>query len=166
VLHLSAFVVLHEPVQNSTMLWSAVSAMGVAWSEEASLQESGAAASIQAEPLVRVPVHDVERLIQQLRRALECRSVASTGMNELSSRAHTIFQLQFEIVSRKRCPHEVKRSSLTFVDLAGSERLGKSKLTGAQACAVPAAGAHLEGHTLFAVLQLPTDLLAVWAQFG
>jgi Kinesin motor domain len=89
------------------------------------------------EPVVRHAVEDMHTLVEALRDALERRSVASTNMNEQSSRAHTILQVQFEASPRHGCRARdaVRYSTLSFVDLAGSERLRKSKTTGARACA-------------------------------
>ena len=80
----------------------------------------------------------MHRIVEQLRDALAQRSVAATRMNEQSSRAHTLFQLQLECTPHEagRCMPGVRHSTLTFVDLAGSERVAKSGATGVQACAL------------------------------
>ncbi|NXQ07630.1 CTK2 protein, partial [Vidua macroura] len=60
----------------------------------------------------------------------EQRSVARTGLNERSSRSHSVFQLRIQGLHAARdlrCA-----SSLTLVDLAGSERLEKSGSVGSR----------------------------------
>lgn len=51
----------------------------------------------------------------------------STGMNERSSRSHTILVLQMIQLNRDGSR---KESKLNLVDLAGSERVGKTGATG------------------------------------
>uniref|UniRef100_A0A8C3UGZ2 Kinesin-like protein n=2 Tax=Catharus ustulatus TaxID=91951 RepID=A0A8C3UGZ2_CATUS len=78
--------------------------------------------------LTWVPVESEEQVLELLLRASSQRSVARTGLNERSSRSHSVFQLriQGEHGARDlRCA-----SSLTLVDLAGSERLEKSGSVG------------------------------------
>ena len=60
------------------------------------------------------------------------RTVASTMMNETSSRAHTIFTITFVQTKTNRTTLKVSdiRSSISLVDLAGSERAGKTGATG------------------------------------
>ncbi|XP_058713400.1 kinesin-like protein KIFC1 isoform X2 [Poecile atricapillus] len=68
--------------------------------------------------LTWVPVESEEQVLELLLRASSQRSVARTGLNERSSRSHSVFQLriQGEHAGRDlRCA-----SSLTLVDLAGS----------------------------------------------
>ena len=56
------------------------------------------------------------------------RAVASTTMNQVSSRSHSIFIVQ---ISQKNLTTEnVKLSTLYCVDLAGSEKVGKTNVTG------------------------------------
>lgn len=93
-------------------------------------------------PMTEIPVTDMHQVVHRLRDALKRRSVAATNMNEQSSRAHTIFRLNFVIQDRGRAGRaRVRYSTLTFVDLAGSERLKKSESTGVRACAPLAAAA-------------------------
>lgn len=58
------------------------------------------------------------------------RSVCQTGMNERSSRSHSVFALHL------RAAHAgqgiVLNGTLSLVDLAGSERVDRSQVTGAQ----------------------------------
>jgi len=55
------------------------------------------------------------------------RAVASTNMNELSSRSHSLFMIS---VLQKLTEGSIKRGILNLVDLAGSESVGKSGATG------------------------------------
>jgi kinesin family protein 1 len=73
---------------------------------------------------------DVEKLMAA---GTAARTVASTNMNETSSRAHTIFQITFTTTTfdtlTKKSSNKV--SKINLVDLAGSERLSKTGATGA-----------------------------------
>jgi hypothetical protein len=53
--------------------------------------------------------------------------IASTAMNERSSRSHTLLVLEFKQVNKDG---SIKQAKLNLVDLAGSERSGKNKVTG------------------------------------
>jgi hypothetical protein len=69
--------------------------------------------------------HQIERLMAFGSRN---RTVASTMMNETSSRAHTIFTITFVQTRTNRETMKVSdiRSSISLVDLAGSERAGRT----------------------------------------
>jgi len=56
------------------------------------------------------------------------RSVASTDMNEVSSRSHSVFTLYLTATNSKH--KQNLRGTLNLVDLAGSERLKRSGVTG------------------------------------
>jgi len=56
------------------------------------------------------------------------RKVASTGLNDVSSRSHMIVTLTVRTCNQKAGDNYVGK--LSMVDLAGSERLGKSQTTG------------------------------------
>jgi kinesin family protein 6/9 len=56
------------------------------------------------------------------------RAIASTSMNDESSRSHCIFSLSVE--SREAGTDKIRRSKLHLVDLAGSERVAKTNSTG------------------------------------
>ncbi|XP_050190418.1 kinesin-like protein KIFC1 isoform X4 [Myiozetetes cayanensis] len=78
--------------------------------------------------LTWVPVETEEEVLELLQRAGSQRSVAQTGLNNRSSRSHSVFQLRIRGEQRARdlrCA-----STLTLVDLAGSERLEKSGSVG------------------------------------
>ncbi len=57
-----------------------------------------------------------------------CRTVASTRMNDKSSRSHSLFILT--IFQRNTLTESTKIGKLYFVDLAGSEKVGKTHATG------------------------------------
>eukprot|EP00980_Cylindrotheca_fusiformis_P021197 scaffold8150_cov118-Cylindrotheca_fusiformis.AAC.6 len=88
-------------------------------------------------------VTDFESLLKILFKGEKSRQIASTGMNERSSRSHTIFRITIE--SRKRGADEdhedkengnspedgaVRVSTLNLVDLAGSESVRHTGATG------------------------------------
>ncbi|KAJ7303320.1 hypothetical protein JRQ81_012262 [Phrynocephalus forsythii] len=71
-----------------------------------------------------IPVSSEQEVLKLLQRAKANRSVAKTGINERSSRSHSLFQLRIEGQNARQ---ELSTSSvLSLVDLAGSERLDKS----------------------------------------
>ncbi|XP_051631854.1 kinesin-like protein KIFC1 [Manacus candei] len=78
--------------------------------------------------LTWVDVTREEEVLELLQRAGSQRSVARTGLNDRSSRSHSVFQLQ--IHGQHRARDLQAHSSLTLVDLAGSERLEKSGSVG------------------------------------
>lgn len=97
------------------------------------MQEDSVTGKVQLHPITHVKVQDMEQTTQLLHTALQWRSIASTGCNQMSSRAHTVFQLHLDMRDKPlgaRCP---LHSTLTFVDLAGSERLAKSNAVGVRA---------------------------------
>eukprot|EP00934_Nitzschia_sp_Nitz4_P004282 Nitzschia sp. Nitz4//scaffold303_size22340//9389//16391//NITZ4_008567-RA/size22340-processed-gene-0.14-mRNA-1//1//CDS//3329547057//4272//frame0 len=86
-------------------------------------------------------VTDFESLLKMLFRGEKSRAIASTGMNERSSRSHTIFKITIE--SREKEPEgedgessdsspdgAVRISTLNLVDLAGSESVRHTGATG------------------------------------
>lgn len=70
----------------------------------------------------------IEDVMQQ---AAKYRSVGSTGMNQVSSRSHSVFTLHLAATHLER--KQKLKGTLNLVDLAGSERLDRSGATGAQA---------------------------------
>ena len=60
------------------------------------------------------------------------RTVAATGMNETSSRAHTVVELTVTRVERSGTEDIETRSRVSLVDLAGSERVDGTGATGAR----------------------------------
>lgn len=77
------------------------------------------------EPTDNIAVEDV------MRQAAKYRSVASTDMNDVSSRSHSVFTLHLTAVHPKQ--KQALRGTLNLVDLAGSERLESSGATGDRA---------------------------------
>ena len=66
------------------------------------------------------------------------RVTAATGMNDTSSRSHSVFSLLLtktttEVIDGERHEHTVV-SKINLVDLAGSERHGQAKTTGDRLC--------------------------------
>lgn len=96
-------------------------------------QEDSQAGTVQLHPVTHIEMKDMEQTTQRLQTALQWRSIASTGCNRMSSRAHTVFQLHLTIRERPLKGRGPVHSTLTFVDLAGSERLSNSNATGARA---------------------------------
>jgi len=76
--------------------------------------------------LVYKEARDAEEMITLLSKGLERRHIASTRLNVLSSRSHTVFF----IVLESQTPRGLRKSTLTFADLAGSERVAKSQSSG------------------------------------
>lgn len=58
------------------------------------------------------------------------RKVAFTGMNERSSRSHSLFIIHLYQKNLKK--DNTKQSKLYFVDLAGSEKVSKTGVMGQQ----------------------------------
>ena len=75
--------------------------------------------------------NDPDAVEEVMRQAAKHRSVASTDMNAVSSRSHSVFTLHLTAVHSER--KEVLRGALNLVDLAGSERLDRSGAVGARA---------------------------------
>ncbi|XP_067836181.1 kinesin-like protein KIF20A [Heptranchias perlo] len=58
------------------------------------------------------------------------RSLASTKMNQQSSRSHSIFSIRLMEIIGEDKPHVIRTSELSFCDLAGSERCDKAQTFG------------------------------------
>lgn len=79
-----------------------------------------------------IVINSAEELLSVLQTGRTLRQIAITGMNERSSRSHTIITLRVA-----QCCHNdnssvksVRTSKLRLIDLAGSERAGKTGNTG------------------------------------
>ncbi|KAK9462128.1 P-loop containing nucleoside triphosphate hydrolase protein [Lipomyces oligophaga] len=84
--------------------------------------------SVYVKGLTEIYVSSVEEVYQVMRQGADTRSVASTNMNEESSRSHSIFAL---VVSQKNIETgSTKSGQLFLVDLAGSEKVGKTGASG------------------------------------
>ncbi|KAH8387539.1 hypothetical protein KR093_007683, partial [Drosophila rubida] len=79
--------------------------------------------------LTEVEVTDAKHVTDQLMRGSSGRAVASTAMNETSSRSHAIFTLTV-VATRKTGQKSVTTSKFNLVDLAGSERCSKTLASG------------------------------------
>lgn len=74
---------------------------------------------------------DSEAVEAVMRLAAKYRSVASTDMNAVSSRSHSVFTLHLTALHPEN--RQALRGTLNLCDLAGSERLDRSKATGDRA---------------------------------
>ncbi|KAL7728452.1 hypothetical protein ACLKA6_005211 [Drosophila palustris] len=79
--------------------------------------------------LTEVEVSEAKQVTDQLMRGSSGRAVASTAMNETSSRSHAIFTLTV-IATMKTGQKSVTTSKFNLVDLAGSERCSKTLACG------------------------------------
>lgn len=79
--------------------------------------------------LTEVEVTEAKQVTDQLMRGSSGRAVASTAMNETSSRSHAIFTLTV-IATNKTGQKSVTTSKFNLVDLAGSERCSKTLACG------------------------------------
>eukprot|EP00730_Choanoeca_flexa_P019000 TRINITY_DN9267_c0_g1_i5.p1 TRINITY_DN9267_c0_g1~~TRINITY_DN9267_c0_g1_i5.p1 ORF type:complete len:955 (+),score=372.38 TRINITY_DN9267_c0_g1_i5:20-2884(+) len=74
-------------------------------------------------------MQDPEDVMEVMRAGAERRSVASTNMNDISSRSHSVFLM--EITQKDTLKGGVKTGKLFLVDLAGSEKVSKTGADGA-----------------------------------
>ena len=77
---------------------------------------------------VRSP-NDIYTLLE---RGAQCRTKASTNMNDVSSRSHAVFTIILEQMKICNGKKRFKSGKLNMVDLAGSERVKISGATGKQ----------------------------------
>eukprot|EP00755_Sulcionema_specki_P012424 Sspe_Gene.51373::Locus_28526_Transcript_1_1_Confidence_1.000_Length_3695::g.51373::m.51373/K10396/KIF5; kinesin family member 5 len=75
-------------------------------------------------------VADAEEIFQLMRQGAANRAVASTRMNDDSSRSHSIFSIA--ITQKHSVKLDQRTGKLFLVDLAGSEKVGKTKAEGQQ----------------------------------
>ena len=97
-----------------------------AMKQDLKVQEN-AEGTIEIVDLNEVPVNSVVDMLNLMDYGQGKRNVAATGMNERSSRSHTIFKIIIESIDGNEADMEtdgkaVKVSHLNLVDLAGSER--------------------------------------------
>jgi kinesin family member 5 len=82
---------------------------------------------IYVENLTEVFVAEQGEMLQVLETGEKARTVASTRMNQYSSRSHSLFTLEI----RQKLENEVeKKGVLNLIDLAGSEKLKDSGVSG------------------------------------
>ncbi|XP_043071949.1 chromosome-associated kinesin KIF4 [Drosophila grimshawi] len=79
--------------------------------------------------LTEVEVTGAKQVASELMRGSSGRAVASTAMNESSSRSHAIFTLSV-VAKQKTGQKSVIKSKFHLVDLAGSERCAKTMTSG------------------------------------
>ncbi|KAJ6639116.1 Chromosome-associated kinesin KIF4, partial [Pseudolycoriella hygida] len=79
--------------------------------------------------LTEVAVKSVEETTNCLVKGSSGKAVASTAMNETSSRSHAVFTITIQMLN-KNDPNSSTKSKFHLVDLAGSERSKKTKATG------------------------------------
>mmetsp|Transcript_45158 Transcript_45158/g.72346 ORF Transcript_45158/g.72346 Transcript_45158/m.72346 type:complete len:713 (-) Transcript_45158:2281-4419(-) len=75
-------------------------------------------------------VNSLEEMMELMELGASNRAQAATGMNEGSSRSHSVFVLQ--LVQTDTKTHTTKTSKINLVDLAGSEMVRKTGATGAR----------------------------------
>ncbi|CAL8133721.1 unnamed protein product [Orchesella dallaii] len=73
------------------------------------------------------PVHNVEECEALMEKGWRNRSVGATLMNADSSRSHSIFTINIEMMAADQ---HIRKGKLNLVDLAGSERQAKTGATG------------------------------------
>ena len=82
--------------------------------------------------LTEIHVNNAEEACKLLKIGRKNQKIASTKLNQNSSRSHCIFTLKILRVVDTKEPHVARVSRLSFVDLAGSERYAKTQNTGAR----------------------------------
>ncbi|GKT32957.1 Kinesin-like protein KIF3A [Aduncisulcus paluster] len=86
---------------------------------------------VYIENVTLTPIRSEEEVPELLEIGGSNRTVASTQMNDVSSRSHSIFQLHLEVSKKYDDGSEhIRVGKLNLVDLAGSETLKKTKATG------------------------------------
>eukprot|EP00051_Salpingoeca_urceolata_P027813 m.483392 g.483392 ORF g.483392 m.483392 type:complete len:966 (-) comp22924_c0_seq1:281-3178(-) len=73
-------------------------------------------------------MQDPEEVLEVMASGAQRRSVASTGMNDVSSRSHSVFLM--EVTQKDTVKGGVKAGKLYLVDLAGSEKVSKTGADG------------------------------------
>ncbi|XP_028407464.1 kinesin-like protein KIF20A [Dendronephthya gigantea] len=82
--------------------------------------------------LTEIHVNNAEEAYKLLKIGRKNQKIASTKLNQNSSRSHCIFTLKILRVFHTKEPRVARVSRLSFVDLAGSERYTKTQNTGAR----------------------------------
>jgi len=84
------------------------------------------------EDLSKLLVTSNEEIINVMDEGNKSRTVASTKMNEVSSRSHAVFTIKLtqKYIDKETNVTTQKESRISFVDLAGSERINSTKSTG------------------------------------
>ncbi|OMJ83613.1 hypothetical protein SteCoe_15401 [Stentor coeruleus] len=82
------------------------------------------------EDLSKVQAADYEEIEKLMELGNTHRSIGATNMNATSSRAHTIFTIEFKQITKEGNRKMEKVSVINLVDLAGSEKAGQTGATG------------------------------------
>ena len=76
------------------------------------------------------PVHNTTECEALMERGWKNRSTGATLMNADSSRSHSIFTINVEMMQTSGNDQHIRKGKLNLVDLAGSERQSKTQATG------------------------------------
>jgi kinesin family member 13 len=87
-------------------------------------------AGVFVENLSKRPVCNYEEIEELMEVGNTHRSIGATQMNATSSRAHTIFTIEFKQIETDGVRKSEKLSVINLVDLAGSEKAGQTGATG------------------------------------
>ncbi|KAH7166148.1 kinesin-like protein [Dactylonectria macrodidyma] len=84
--------------------------------------------------LTEVPVRNYDEILRFMKRGDSSRTVASTKMNDTSSRSHAVFTIMLKQIHHDMETDETteRSSRIRLVDLAGSERAKSTEATGAR----------------------------------
>ncbi|KAJ6789583.1 hypothetical protein PWT90_07418 [Aphanocladium album] len=84
--------------------------------------------------LTEVPVRSIDEILRHMKNGDASRTVASTKMNDTSSRSHAVFTIMLRQIHHDMETDETteRSSRIRLVDLAGSERAKSTEATGAR----------------------------------
>ncbi|CAH0053376.1 unnamed protein product [Clonostachys solani] len=84
--------------------------------------------------LTEVPVRNIDEILRYMTNGDASRTVASTKMNDTSSRSHAVFTIMLKQIHHDMETDETteRSSRIRLVDLAGSERAKSTEATGAR----------------------------------
>ncbi|KAH6649144.1 kinesin motor domain-containing protein [Truncatella angustata] len=84
--------------------------------------------------LTEVPVRNLNEILRYMKMGDQSRTVASTKMNDTSSRSHAVFTIMLKQIHHDMETDETteRSSRIRLVDLAGSERAKSTEATGAR----------------------------------
>ncbi|KEY65486.1 hypothetical protein S7711_08325 [Stachybotrys chartarum IBT 7711] len=84
--------------------------------------------------LTEVPVRNISEILRYMKMGDSSRTVASTKMNDTSSRSHAVFTIMLKQIHHDMETDETteRSSRIRLVDLAGSERAKATEATGAR----------------------------------
>lgn len=95
--------------------------------EVSKIRENNGTPQVDQQELVST---NIDEIMQHYDNGNKMKKVGETGMNERSSRSHTIFRITIESREENEGEGAVQVSHLNLVDLAGSERLDQTGATG------------------------------------